>query len=54
MGADLGMSLDSKSADKELKAVAPEKSKSGVTALTKKMVTTFKLSRTRKGHISLR
>ena len=52
--ADLGMSLDSKSADKELKAVTPEKSKSCVTAFTKKLVTTFQLSRTRSGHISLK
>ena len=32
--ADLGLNLDSKSADKELKAVTPEKSKACVTALT--------------------
>ena len=51
---DLGMSLDSKSADKELKAVTPEKSKSCVTTFTKKLVTTFQLSRTRRGHISLK
>ena len=36
---DLGMSLDSKSADKELKAVTTEKSKSFVTAFTKKLLT---------------
>ena len=34
---DLGMSLDSKSADKELKAVTPEKSKSCITTFTKKI-----------------
>ena len=43
--ADLGMNLDSKSADKELKAVTPEKSKSFVTTFTKKLVTTFQISR---------
>ena len=37
LAADLGMSLDSKSADKELKVVKPEKSKSCVTAFTKKL-----------------
>ena len=47
--ADLGMSLDSKSADKELKAVTLEESKSCVTAFAKKLVTTFQLSRTRSG-----
>ena len=52
--ADLGMSLDSKSADKELKVVTPEKSKSCVTAFKKKLVTTFQLSRTRSGHIFLK
>ena len=50
---DLGMSLDSKSADKELRAVTPEKSKYCVTAFTKKLVITFQLSRTRSGHIPL-
>ena len=49
--ADLGISLDSKSAVKELKAVTPEKSKSCVTAFAKKLVTTFQLSRTRRRHI---
>ena len=34
--ADLGTSIDLKSADKELKAVTPEKSKACVTAFTKK------------------
>ena len=52
--ADLGMSLDSKSANKELKVVTPEKNKSFVAAFTKKLVTTFQLSRTRGGHISLK
>ena len=33
---DLGISIDLKSADKELKAVMPEKSKTYVTAFTKK------------------
>ena len=33
------MSFDSKSDDKELKAVTPEKNKSCVTAFTKKLVT---------------
>ena len=51
---DLGMSLDSKSADKELKVVTLEKSKSCVTAFTKKLEITFQLSRTRSGHISLK
>ena len=51
---DLGMSLDSKSADKELKAVTPEKSKSYGTAFTKKLVITFQLLRIRCGHISLK
>ena len=51
---DLGMSLDSKSDDKELKEVTPEKSKTCVTAFTKKLVATFQLSRTRCGHISLK
>ena len=40
---DLGISLDSKLADKELKAVTPEKSKSCATAFIKKFVTTFQL-----------
>jgi len=48
------MSLDSKSADKELKVVMPEKSKACVSAFTKKLVTTFQLSRTKSGHISLK
>ena len=41
--ADLGTSIDLKSADKELKAVTPEKSKTCVTAFTKKLVTTLQL-----------
>ena len=41
--SDLGMSLDSKSTDKDLKAVMAEKSKA--------YVTTIQLSRTRSGHI---
>ena len=36
-----GLSLDSISADKELKAVIPEKSKVSVTAFTKKVVTSY-------------
>ena len=38
---DLGISIDLKSADKEIKAVMPEKSKNCVTAFNKKLVTTF-------------
>ena len=38
---DLGISIDLKSADKELKAVTPEKSKTCVTTFTKKLVTTL-------------
>ena len=38
--SELSMSLDSKSADKELKAVTPEKSKAYVTTFTKMLVTT--------------
>ena len=52
--SDLGLSLDSKLADKELKAMTSEKSKSCVTTFTKKLVITFQLSRTRSGHISLK
>ena len=52
--ADLGISLDSKSADKELKAVTSEKSKACVTAFNKKLVTTFQFSRTKSGHIFLK
>ena len=52
--ADLGTSIDLKSADKELKAVTPEKSKTCVTAFTKKLVTNFQLSRTRLGHFFLK
>ena len=40
---DLGISIDLKSADKEVKAVTPEKSKTCVTAFTKKLVTTLQL-----------
>ena len=40
---DLGTSIDLKSAEKELKAVTPEKSKTCVTAFTKKLVTTLQL-----------
>ena len=54
MYSDLGISIDLKSADKELKAVTPEKSKTCVTAFTKKLVTTFQLSRTRLGHFFLK
>ena len=46
---DLDMSIESKSADKELKAVTSEKSKSCATAFTKKLLITFQLSRTRSG-----
>ena len=52
--ADLGISIDLKSADKELKAVTPEKSKTCVTAFTKKLVTALQLSRTRSAYISLK
>ena len=48
------MNLDSKSADKELKAVKAEKRKACVTAFAKKFGTTFQLSRTRSGNISLK
>ena len=41
--SDLGTSIDLKSADKEMKAVTPEKSKTCVTAFTKKLVTTLQL-----------
>ena len=34
----IGLNLDSRSADKELKAVTPEKSEACVTAFTKKLV----------------
>ena len=51
---DLGTRIDLKSADKELKAVTPEKSKTCVTAFTKKLVTIFQLSRTRLGHFFLK
>jgi len=47
--AGLGTSIDLKSADKELKAMTPEKSKTCVTAFIKRLVTNFQLSRTRKG-----
>ena len=47
---DLGMGLNSKSADKDLKVVMPEKSKACVTAFTKKLVTTFQLMWTNSGH----
>ena len=50
----LGTSIDLESADKELKAVTPEKSKTCVTAFTKKLVTTFQLSRTRSCHFFLK
>ena len=53
MKTDLGLSLESKSAEKELKATA-DKSKASVTTFTKKLVTTFQLPRTRSGHISLK
>jgi len=54
INSDLGLSLDSKSADKKLKAVTPEKSKACITAFTKNLITAFKLSTTRSGHISLK
>ena len=50
MHTDLGISIDSKSADKELKLLTPEKGKTCVTGFTKKLVTTFQLSKTRCGH----
>ena len=52
--ADLGISIDLKSADKELKVVMPEKSKAFDTAFAKKLVITFQLSKTQSGHISLK
>ena len=52
--ADLGISIDLKSAVKELKAVTPEKSKTCVTAFIKRLVTNFQLSRTRNGHFFLK
>ena len=52
--AGLGTSIDLGSADKELKAVTPEKSKTCVTAFTKTLVTTFQLSRTRSCHFFLK
>ena len=51
---DLGISINLKSADKDLKAVTPEKSKTCVTAFIKRLVTNFQLSRTRKGHFFLK
>ena len=50
---DLGICINLKSADKELKAVTPEKSKTCATAFTKKLVTTFQLSKARSGHFFL-
>ena len=52
--SDLGISIDLKSADKDLKAMTSEKSKTCVTAFTKKLVTIFQLSRPRKGHFFLK
>ena len=52
--ADLGISIDLKSDDKELKVVMPEQSKTCVTTFTKKLVSTFQLSRTRSGHYFLK
>ena len=51
---DQGIIIDLKSADKELKAMTPEKSKTCVTAFIKRLVTNFQLSRTRKGHFFLK
>ena len=48
-----GLSLDSKSAEKEQKAVTPEKSKACVTTFTKKLVKNYQLLRTSSGHIFL-
>jgi len=53
-GPGLGISIDLKSADKELKAVTPEKRKTCVTVFTKKVVTAFQLSRTRKDQFFLK
>ena len=50
---DLGLSPDSKTAEKELKVVTPEKSKAWVTAFTKSLVTTYQLRKTRSVHIIL-
>ena len=50
--SDLGLSFDSKSANKEVEVVTPEKSKACITTFTKKMVTTFLLLKNRRGHIS--
>jgi len=50
----MGINIDLKSADKELKAVKPEKSKTFVTTFTKKLVTTFLLPRAKSGHIFLK
>ena len=51
---DLGISIDLKSADRKLKAVTPEKSKTCGTTFTKKLVTSFQLSGARKGHFFLK
>ena len=53
--SDLGIGIDLKSADKELKAVTPKNSKTCVIAFTKRLVTTFQqLSRTKNGHFFLK
>ena len=52
--ADLGLSLGSKLAGKEVKVVTPEKSKACVTTFTKKLVTAIQLSSARSTHISLK
>ena len=43
--SDLGLSLDSKSADKELKVATPEKSKACITAFTKKVGNNFPVTK---------
>ena len=46
---DLGINIDSKSADKQLKAMMPEKSKTRVTAFTKKVGNYFPVFKNQKG-----
>ena len=49
---DLGLSLDSKLAGKELKVVTPEKRKACITTFTKKVGNNLPVSKTRSDHIS--
>ena len=51
--AEGGLSLDSRSADKEKKALTPEKSKAFVLPLPKKLEPKYQLLTTRSGRISL-